>query len=110
MNSLDALYLLLLPGGVGCYVLKYMAQNRIARLLRERPPQQWKLIAEPEQGRPSGMRTWMRMQHVLRSSQPRLPELLKDDAIKRWFGLWRVTPWLAWGCWFAAMFLQWKAR
>jgi hypothetical protein len=79
-------------------------------LLRERHPQQWKIIAEPEQGRPSGMRTWMRMQHVLRSSQPRLPELLQDDAITRWFGLWRVTPWLAWGCWLAAMFLQWKAR
>jgi hypothetical protein len=50
------------------------------------------------------------MQHVLRSSQPRLPELLQDAQITRWFRTWQVTPWLAWSCWFAAMFLQWKAR
>lgn len=110
MSPVVALYLLLLAGGIACFVLYYLAQYRIARLLREHHPQQWKIIAEPEQGRPSGMRTWMRMQHVLRSSQPRLPELLRDDAITRWFGLWRVAPWLAWGCWFAAMFLQWEAH
>jgi hypothetical protein len=105
-----ALYLALLLVGVICFVLYYLAQFRMARLLRERHPQQWKIIAEPEQGRPSRLRTWMRLQHVLRSTQPRLPELLRDAAITRWFRLWRVTPWLAWLCWFAAVFMQWQAR
>lgn len=110
MSLLVALYLLLLAGGIACFVLYYLAQLRIARLLRERHPRQWKIIAEPEHGRPGAVRTWMRMQHVLRSSQPRLPELLQDAAITRWFRLWRAAPWLAWTCWLAAMLLQWKAR
>jgi hypothetical protein len=110
VNSLITIYLMLLTGGLVCFALYYVAQWRMARLLRDHHPQQWKIIAEPEHGHPSGLRTWMRMQHVLRSSQPRLPELLRDPAITRWFRLWRVTPWLAWGCWFAAMFLQWKAH
>lgn len=110
MNPYVALYLLLLAGGVTCFLLYYLAQFRIARLLREQHPQQWKIIAEPEQGRPSGARTWMRMQHVLRSSRPRLPELLQDAAITRWFRVWQLAPWLAWTCWFAAVFLQWKTR
>jgi len=110
VSPLVALYLTLLAGGVACFVLYYLAQWQIARLLREHHPQQWKIIAEPEQGRPSGVRTWVRMLHVLRSSQPRLPELLQDASITRWFQLWRIAPWLAWTCWFAALFLQWRAR
>jgi len=110
VGPLVALYLTLLAGGVACFVLYYLAQWQIARLLREHHPQQWKIIAEPDHGRPSGVRTWVRMLHVLRSSQPRLPELLQDAAITRWFQLWRIAPWLAWTCWFAALFLQWRAR
>lgn len=110
MSPVVALYLMLLAGGIACFVLYYLAQYRIACLLRDEHPQQWKIIAEPEQGRRSGMRTWMRMQHVLRSSQPRLPDLLQDAAITRWFRIWQLAPWLAWICWFAAAFLQWKAR
>jgi hypothetical protein len=105
-----ALYLLLLASGIAWFVVYYVAQFRIAGLLRKLHPQQWQIIAVPEQGKPSRMRTWMRMQHVLRSTQPRLPELLQDAAITRWFRLWRVAPWLAWGCWFAAVSLQWTSR
>uniref|UniRef100_A0ABU8JEQ2 Uncharacterized protein n=1 Tax=Fulvimonas yonginensis TaxID=1495200 RepID=A0ABU8JEQ2_9GAMM len=110
MNLAVMVYLALLACGVASFVLYYVAQFRIAALLREHHPQQWRIIAEPEQGQASGLRTWMRMQHVLRSTQPRLPELLQDAAITRWFRLWRVMPWLAWACWFAAIFLQWQAR
>lgn len=108
--SIVTLYLALLLSGVVCFVLYYLAQYRIARLLRDRHPQQWKIIAEAEQGRVGVVRIWMRLQHVLRSAQPRLPELLQDPAITRWFRIWRVTLWLAWLCWFAAVFLQWHAR
>ncbi|KRE89589.1 hypothetical protein ASG87_04485 [Frateuria sp. Soil773] len=108
--TLVALYLALLLGGVACFVLYYLAQYRIARLLRDRHPQQWKIIAEPEQGQASALRTWVRLQQVLRTAQPRLPELLQDAAITRWYRVWRVGLWLAWLCWFAALFLQWRAR
>jgi hypothetical protein len=104
------LYLLLLAGGIVWFVLYYLAQFRIASLLRTRHPQQWRIIVEPGPERPSAMRTWMRMQRVLRLTRPRLPELLQDSAITRWFRVWRVAPWLAWACWFAAVFLQWRAR
>lgn len=76
-----AIYLALLFGGVGLLVLSYVAQFRLANLLRQRYPQQWKIVAEPEHGRPSPWRTWVRLQHVLRS--PALPAL-GDQAIDRW--------------------------
>lgn len=110
MSLAVVIYLLLLAGGIAWFVVYYLAQFRIASLLRSHHPQQWRIIAEPEQGRPSTVRTWMRMQRVLRLTRPRLPELLQDAAITRWFRLWRLAPWLAWACWFAAVFLQWKAR
>ncbi len=110
MSLAVILYLALLVLGVTCFVIYYVAQYRIARLLRERHPQRWKIIAEPEQGRPSRLRTWMRLQHVLRGSRPRLPELLPDPVITRWYRLWQVTPWAAWLCWFLAVFMQWRAR
>jgi len=103
-------YLGLLLAGLVCFALYYLAQMRIARRLRDHHPQQWKIIAEPDQGRPGFLRSWMRLQQVLRGSRPRLPELLQDAAITRWFRIWRATPWLAWLCWFAALALQWKAR
>lgn len=108
--TLVVLYLGLLSGGIACFVLYYLAQYRIARLLRERHPQQWKIIAVPDQGSAGALRIWIRLQQVLRTSQPRLPELLQDAAITRWYRIWRVTPWLAWLCWFAAVFLQWRAH
>ncbi|WP_049622460.1 hypothetical protein [Frateuria defendens] len=104
------LYLALLFGGVVCFVLYYVAQYRVATLLRQRHPQQWKIIAEPEEGSRSAVRIWMRLQLVLRTARPRLPELLQDAAITRWYRVWRWALWLAWACWFAALYLQWRAR
>ena len=98
-----AIYLALLFGGVGLLVLSYVAQFRLANLLRQRYPQQWKIVAEPEHGRPSPWRTWVRLQHVLRS--PALPAL-GDQAIDRWQRIWRVSPWLGWLCWLAALAMR----
>lgn len=104
------LYLGLLLAGLACFALYYLAQLRMAKQLRDHHRQQWEIIAEPEQGRSGFLRSWMRLQHVLRSSRPRLPELLQDTVITRWFRIWRLAPWLAWACWFAALLLQWRAR
>ena len=54
----------------------------------------------PERGKPSGWRTWIRLQHVLRS--PALPAL-DDAAINRWLRVWRYSPWLGWLGWLGAL-------
>ncbi|MDQ6647063.1 MAG: hypothetical protein M3Y93_07505 [Pseudomonadota bacterium] len=97
------LYLALLTGGVGFFVLSYIAQFRLASLMRKRYPQHWKIVAEPEQGKSSGFRTWIRMQHVLRS--PALPAL-GDASINRWRGIWRYSPWLGWLSWLGALSMR----
>jgi len=97
------LYLALLLAGVVLFVLSYAAQFRLASLLRHRYPQQWKIIAEPESGKPSGFRTWVRLQHALRS--PAMP-LLDDANINRWLRVWRYTPWMGWVCWLAALAMR----
>ena len=102
------LYLSLLLVGVVFFLLHFFAQLRIARLLRERHPAQWKIIAETEDGgRPGPLRVWMRLQLALRS--PILPAL-EDAAVTRWRRVWRYCPWGAWLCWFAALGMQWMAR
>lgn len=97
------LYLGLLTGGVGFFLLSYIAQFRLASLMRKRYPQHWQIVAEPEQGKPSAFRTWIRMQHVLRS--PALPAL-GDEAINRWRMVWRCTPWLGWLSWLGALAMR----
>ena len=97
------LYLALLTAGIGLFVLSYVAQFRLATLLRQRYPQQWKIIAEPEQGKATAFRIWIRMQHALRS--PALPAL-GDAAINRWQRVWRYSPWLGWACWLAALAMR----
>jgi hypothetical protein len=97
------LYLALLGSGVALFLLSYAAQFRLAALLRTRYPQQWKIIAEPEHGKASGFRTWVRMQHALRS--PALPAL-GDANIGRWQRVWRYSPWLGWLCWLAALSMR----
>lgn len=94
------LYLSLLGTGVGLFVLSYVAQFRLAALLRQRYPQHWQIIAEAEHGNTSVWRSFMRMQHVLRS--PALPAL-DDKAINRWHRVWRYSPWLGWLSWLAAL-------
>jgi len=101
------LYLSLLFAGVVFFLLHFLAQARIARLLRERHPAQWKIIAETETGRSGILGVWMRLQLALRS--PILPAL-EDAAITRWRRVWRYCPWGAWLCWFGALGLQWIAR
>jgi hypothetical protein len=97
------LYLALLAGGIGLFLLSYFAQFRVARLLRTRYPQQWKIIAEPEHGKISNFRIWIRMQHVLRS--PALPAL-GDATINVWRRVWRYGPWLGWLCWLGALSMR----
>jgi len=87
------LYLALLVAGIGLFLLSYVAQFRLATLMRTRYPQHWKIVAEPEHGKASALRTWVRMQHVLRS--PALPAL-GDATIDSWQRVWRYSPWLGW--------------
>lgn len=101
------LYLSLLLAGVVFFLLHFLAQARIASLLRARHPGQWQIIAEPEQGKAGPVRVWMRLQLALRS--PILPAL-EDAAITHWRRVWRYCPWGAWLCWFAALGMQWMAR
>jgi hypothetical protein len=102
-----ALYLLLLVAGVVLFLLHFLAQYRVASLLRTRHEAQWKIIAEPDNMPASPLRIWMRLQLALRS--PILPAL-EDAALTRWRRVWRYCPWAAWLCWFAALGLQWMAR
>lgn len=104
---LVSLYLGLLLAGIGCFVLHYLAYFRVARLLRRRYPQQWAIIAEPDQGRPSAFGTWIRLQRVLRSQAP---HLFDDASLTRWHRTWRFSQWAAWSFWLAALLLQWSAR
>lgn len=97
------LYLALLTGGVGFFLISYVAQFRMASLMRTRYPQHWQIVAEPEQGKPSVFRTWIRMQHVLRS--PALPAL-GDANIDRWRKVWRYSPWLGWLSWCGALAIR----
>lgn len=97
------LYLTLLTGGMGLFLLSYVAQYRIAARLRRQHPRQWRIIAEPEFGKPSRLRSWMRLQHALRSAAL---AALDDRTLDRWQGIWRVTPWLGWLCWLAALAMR----
>ena len=97
------LYLALLVAGIGLFLLSYVAQFRLATLMRTRYPQHWKIVPEPEHGKASALRTWVRMQHVLRS--PALPAL-GDATIDSWQRVWRYSPWLGWVCWLAALAMR----
>lgn len=98
-----ALYFGLLIVGVGLFVVSYIAQFRITRLLRQRYPQHWQVIIESDRGKVSAWHNWIRMQHVLRS--PALPAL-GDTTIDHWQRAWRYTPWLGWLCWLAALAMR----
>jgi hypothetical protein len=101
------LYLLLLIAGVVAFVLSYVAQFRLATLMRQRYPQHWKIIAEPESGKPSRFRTWVRMQHAMRS--PAMA-VLDDSTIDNWLRIWRYSPWIGWLCWLAALAMRFLLR
>lgn len=99
-------YLLLLLGAVLFFVLHFVAQWRFASLLKRRYPEHWKTITEADTGRPNGMANWLRIRRVLRSDAP---ALFNDTGLSRWQAAWRISPWLAWPCWFIAMAIQWWA-
>lgn len=98
-----ALYVSLLAAGISFFVLSYVAMYRLACMLRQQYPQYWAIIAVPETGKPSRIRTWMRLQHAMRS-----PALLAlgDVPLTRWRSIWRVSPWLGWLCWLAAVSMR----
>lgn len=101
-------YLLLLLGGVLFFLLHYIALGRLARRLREKHPDKWKIIAQDERGLAVGtFARWMRLQNALRS--PVLPAL-EDPVLNRWRRLWRLFPMLAWACLLIAFALRWSAR
>ncbi|TCV97129.1 hypothetical protein EC912_101124 [Luteibacter rhizovicinus] len=100
------LYILLLFAGIGAFLLSFVAQYRFASILRQRYPDQWKIIAVPDEGKPSGVRTWMRLQHVLRSEAP---HLFEDAQLSAWQRRWRIAPRIGWICWFAAIAIRWFA-
>ncbi len=97
------LYLALLFAGVGLFALSYVAQFRLASLLRQRYPQHWQIITDAEHGKDSALRRFVRMQHVLRS--PALPAL-GDAGMDRWRSVWRYSPWLGWLSWLAALAMR----
>ena len=97
------LYLALLASGVSLFVLSYVAPFRVARLLRQRYPQHWQVIADAGHGKLSGFRIWASMQQVLRS--PALPAL-GDAVISRWQWIWRYSQWLGWACWLGALAMR----
>lgn len=98
-----AIYLGLLAAGVALFVLSYVAPFRVAALMRERYPQHWQVVIEAAGGKLGMLRTWMRMQYVLRS--PALPALADRD-INRWRGAWRYSQWLGWLCWLSALAMR----
>jgi hypothetical protein len=98
-----AIYLGLLAAGVVLFVLSYVAPFRVAALMRQHHSQHWQVVAESAGGKLGALRTWVRMQYVLRS--PALP-LLDDRDINRWRGIWRYSQWLGWLCWLAALAMR----
>ncbi|WP_158885653.1 hypothetical protein [Rhodanobacter sp. L36] len=101
------LYIALLAGGVVFFVLSYIALFMLARRMRTRYPQQWKIIAEPEQGRSNALRTWVRLQHAVRS--PALPAL-EDKKLNGWRTVWRCSPPLGWLCFLGALAMRFLLR
>ena len=102
---MNVLYILLLIAGAVGFALHLFAQYRFAALMRKRYPKQWDIIARPESGRASGIRTYARLQQVLRSD---VPELFDDSQLIMWHRCWRYAPWVAWPCWLAVLALQWR--
>ncbi len=95
-------YILLLFGGLISFAAHLMAQFRVAHILRHRYPDQWDIVAAPET-RGRRVRTWARLQRVLRSG---IPEMFDDHQLTRWHRCWRYTPWIAWPCLMGALALR----
>lgn len=97
------LYLLLLIAGLAGFVLHLLAQYRVARILHQRYPDQWNIVAASGDRQHGKVRTYARLQRVLRSD---IPEMFDDDQLTLWHRCWRYGPWLAWPCWIGALVLS----
>jgi hypothetical protein len=104
---MSVLYVALLLAGLIGFVLHLFAQYRVATILRQRYPRQWDIVAKPEHGRRSGVRTYARLQQVLRAD---VPTLFDDPQLLAWHRCWRYAPWIAWPCWIGALALQVTGR
>lgn len=100
---MNFLYFLLLLSGAAGFALHLFAQYRFATLMRNRYPQQWGIIASPDSGRPGPLRTYARLQRVLRTD---VPDMFDDAQLTRWHRCWRYAPWVAWPSWLAVLALQ----
>lgn len=95
-------YILLLLAGLIGFLAHLLAQVRMAHIMRKRYPEQWDIVAAP-QSRGRRLRTWARLQRVLRNG---IPELFEDPRLTRWYRCWRYAPWVAWPCWIGALALR----
>lgn len=101
--NVPTLYVALLVAGLAGFVLHLYAQYRVAAIMRRRYPKQWDIVAKPDDGRRSRLRTYARLQHVLRAD---VPTLFEDPQLLAWHRCWRYAPWIAWPCWIGALALQ----
>lgn len=100
------LYLVLLVAGLIGFVAHLYAQWRIAQLMRQHHPKQWDIVARPDAGARSRLRTWARFQQVLRAD---IPVLFDDPKMLAWYRCWRYAPWIAWPCWMGVLLLRFLA-
>ncbi|HEX7342225.1 MAG TPA: hypothetical protein VF269_08120 [Rhodanobacteraceae bacterium] len=100
---LETAYIALLAAGLVGFVLHLVAQWRVARILNRRYPRQWQIVSARNDDRPGKLRTYARLQRVLRSN---IPELFDDHELTSWHHCWRYGPWLAWPCWIGALALR----
>ncbi|MBE1160013.1 hypothetical protein IGX34_06415 [Dyella sp. 7MK23] len=102
-------YIGLLLIGLACFLLHALLPFRIAKRLRQDYPQHWQVIVDTGVSGQSarGPQLWLRMQAVLRSPAIRA---IGDASLTRLWRSWRYSQWLAWGCWIAALAMQWHSR
>ncbi len=97
------LYILLLLAGLAGFLAHLVAQFRMAHILRTRYPEQWDIVSAADRRDRHRLRTWARLQRVLRSG---IPEMFDDARLTRWHRCWRYAPWVAWPCWIGALALR----
>lgn len=96
-------YILLLVAGLIGFVLHLVAQYRVARILHQRYPEQWDIVSAVEDDGRHRLKTYARLQRVLRAD---IPKMFDDPQLTFWHRCWRYGPWLAWPCWIGALALR----
>lgn len=100
---LQSFYIVLLVAGLIGFAGHLVAQFRMARILRRRYPDQWDIVCAPKAEGRRKLKTYARMQRVLRSN---VPELFNDTQLTQWHRWWRYGPWVAWPCWIGALAMR----